>query len=115
MLHPSVFMTAALPVYSAELLVLGVMLFSAGVVLPVMAFWRRGKRSGDGDLARCGHCGYAVTGLTTFTCPECGSDLREVGIVRRGGGGRFARAGSPVVTFLRLVGWQLALFAAVFA
>jgi|GEM_PF-3506580 len=29
----------------------------------------------------CGHCGYAVRGLDSFTCPECGSDLREVGIV----------------------------------
>jgi len=28
----------------------------------------------------CGKCGYAVRGLPTFTCPECGSDLREVGI-----------------------------------
>ena len=32
--------------------------------------------------AVCGQCGYSVTGLTTFTCPECGSDLREVGIHR---------------------------------
>ena len=30
----------------------------------------------------CGHCGYFVRGLTTFFCPECGSDLREVGIIR---------------------------------
>jgi class 3 adenylate cyclase len=30
----------------------------------------------------CGHCGYRVRGLSTFVCPECGSDLREVGIVR---------------------------------
>jgi hypothetical protein len=29
----------------------------------------------------CGKCGYAVQGLPTFTCPECGSDLRAVGIV----------------------------------
>ena len=29
----------------------------------------------------CGKCGYIVKGLTTFTCPECGSDLREVGII----------------------------------
>ena len=30
----------------------------------------------------CGQCGYAVRGLTTFVCPECGADLRQVGIVR---------------------------------
>ena len=28
----------------------------------------------------CGRCGYMVRGLTTFSCPECGADLREVGI-----------------------------------
>ncbi len=28
----------------------------------------------------CGKCGYSVRGLTTFQCPECGSDLRKVGI-----------------------------------
>ena len=28
----------------------------------------------------CRACGYAVKGLPSFTCPECGSDLREVGI-----------------------------------
>src|SRR5580693_8618461 len=29
----------------------------------------------------CGHCGYCVRGITSLTCPECGSDLREVGIL----------------------------------
>ena len=29
----------------------------------------------------CGRCGYNTTGLTSLTCPECGSDLRAVGIV----------------------------------
>lgn len=28
----------------------------------------------------CRACGYPVKGLPSFTCPECGSDLREVGI-----------------------------------
>jgi hypothetical protein len=44
----------------------------------------RGRRVTD---PVCGRCGYAVRGLPTFTCPECGADLREVGILtpRRGG------------------------------
>jgi hypothetical protein len=36
---------------------------------------------GDGDPARCGRCGYAMRGVTTFNCPECGADLREVGMI----------------------------------
>lgn len=31
----------------------------------------------------CGACGYSTRGLTELICPECGSDLREVGIVNR--------------------------------
>lgn len=40
----------------------------------------------------CEQCGYSVTGLTGLQCPECGGDLRTVGIItprmearRRGG------------------------------
>src|SRR4051812_8979326 len=40
---------------------------------------RTQKPSADGAV--CGQCGYSVRGALTFTCPECGSDLREVGIV----------------------------------
>jgi len=29
----------------------------------------------------CGKCGYCVRGLPTFICPECGSDVRDVGII----------------------------------
>jgi len=32
---------------------------------------------------RCGHCGYDVRGLPSPVCPECGSDLRIVGVGRR--------------------------------
>ena len=28
----------------------------------------------------CAKCGYGVRGLPSFTCPECGADLREAGI-----------------------------------
>ena len=30
----------------------------------------------------CGKCGYSSRGLSNFECPECGADLREVGIER---------------------------------
>jgi class 3 adenylate cyclase len=81
---PRVIAQAAQPAQSAEsfigvVLVLIFPLFLAaiagGIVLIVRR--RRSKRSGE---PTCAHCGYNVTGLTTFTCPECGSDLRQVGI-----------------------------------
>ncbi|HEY7089210.1 MAG TPA: hypothetical protein VH518_14030 [Tepidisphaeraceae bacterium] len=33
------------------------------------------------DQPSCAGCGYPVRGLPSFICPECGCDLREVGIV----------------------------------
>ncbi|MCX5659841.1 MAG: hypothetical protein NTW19_08985 [Planctomycetota bacterium] len=32
------------------------------------------------DGGACGKCGYLVRGITALNCPECGADLREVGI-----------------------------------
>jgi hypothetical protein len=33
-------------------------------------------------MASCGKCGYQVRGISTLNCPECGADLREVGITK---------------------------------
>ncbi|MDX1683323.1 MAG: hypothetical protein R3336_09400 [Phycisphaeraceae bacterium] len=61
------------------------------IVLVVLPLWGliRGiillVRGGKGDSMVCGHCDYAVKGLTKMSCPECGADLREVGIQREGG------------------------------
>ena len=38
----------------------------------------QGSEAGD---SVCGSCGYSTRGLQSFQCPECGSDLRRVGIV----------------------------------
>ena len=57
-----------------------VFLISAGVAvagwLVILGLARRvgPKKSG------CGKCGYSAIGLSSFICPECGSDLRVVGI-----------------------------------
>jgi class 3 adenylate cyclase len=60
--------------------------------------FRRRSQGSAGAEGACGHCGYLVRGLTTFTCPECGSDLRQVGITRRRGS---APAGPPRWPLLR--------------
>lgn len=50
------------------------------------------RRPGDTplDSGACGQCGYSVRGVSELWCPECGADLREVGIdrPRRAGGSR---------------------------
>ncbi|NJN62364.1 MAG: hypothetical protein HC795_13285 [Coleofasciculaceae cyanobacterium RL_1_1] len=60
------------------LLLLLLILAAFAVVVTVIAFIGRQPRV---KVASCGKCRYAVEGLTVMTCPECGSDLREVGIL----------------------------------
>ena len=47
----------------------------------VVAVARRARRARPSEGPACGACGYSVVGLTSMTCPECGGDLRSVGIV----------------------------------
>ena len=54
--------------------------FALGAVVTAIMLLRRRRRTRPAKEPRCGQCGYNVTGLSTFTCPECGSDLRQVGI-----------------------------------
>jgi len=51
----------------------------AGLIWLWLSVFRRSAVTDD--LARCGPCDYAVRGIGSLTCPECGADLREVGIV----------------------------------
>ncbi len=53
--------------------------------------WRLAGRSRNGEQS-CGKCGYSVRHLTTFNCPECGADFREVGIRRQPGSRRILPA-----------------------
>lgn len=59
----------------------------------------------DSPPAACGKCGYAARGLSTFICPECGSDLREVGIVRPEQRGTF-----PWHLLSKLVLWSVGCY-----
>src|SRR5688572_27215796 len=86
-----------------------VLLVAALALVTVRWFMRRRQlRAAAGPS--CGRCGYLVQGLTTFTCPECGSDLRQVGIV----GGAADRGGRPTsrpMIFFKTVGWKLLVVA----
>jgi class 3 adenylate cyclase/predicted RNA-binding Zn-ribbon protein involved in translation (DUF1610 family) len=64
---------------AAELTMLALPFALAAIVTAIILFKRR-RRARVAKEPTCGRCGYNVTGLSTFTCPECGSDLREVGI-----------------------------------
>lgn len=58
-------------------MVLLLLLAIAAIALILSARRRRGRLTGP----VCGSCGYNVLGLATMTCPECGGDLRRVGIL----------------------------------
>jgi hypothetical protein len=63
---------------TVALLLLLILLLGAAAA----AAWRASAR---GDAVRtgpvCGACGYSALGLASTTCPECGSDLRAVGVL----------------------------------
>lgn len=59
-----------------------VIVTALALAMMTLALLRRGAKKEPA----CGKCGYATHGISQLTCPECGSDLREVGIV--GGRGR---------------------------
>jgi hypothetical protein len=64
-----------------EIVTLPLIILAVAVV--VWLIWRP-RRAGLVQAPTCGRCGYCVRGLPTFTCPECGADLREAGIVGPG-------------------------------
>jgi len=68
---------------AVNILILGV-LAVVGIVVFLIVHHFRSRRAAAVTDAVCGRCGYNVSGLPTFTCPECGSDLRGVGIVTPG-------------------------------
>jgi hypothetical protein len=59
----------------------------AVVGLLIVTLLPRRSAPAAGDAA-CGSCGYSTRGLETLTCPECGEDLRRVGIIPSGGAAR---------------------------
>lgn len=81
------------------LLIVVLGLVVAGIAVIVVLGRRGGVRRPS-----CGSCGYAVAGLDGLTCPECGADLRDVGIETPAG------ARSPwVVPFAIAVLWSIGI------
>jgi hypothetical protein len=73
----------------------------------VAVAFRRGGGSGSPPGRRgrvtepsCGACGYCVRGLESLVCPECGGDLREVGILTPG-------TAKPLSRKMRVFVWTL--------
>lgn len=77
------------------IILLFALLVVAGLIAGIV-MWATGG-SGGGQMS-CGQCGYAARGLSGTSCPECGADLREVGIRPSGNPGR--RTTGMVLTFV---------------
>src|SRR2546427_6597927 len=69
-------MTAVPRIGLIELVILAAV--ALGALAVVWSIWRPRRTTGGQS---CAACGYSTLGLGTFTCPECGSDLRRVGIL----------------------------------
>lgn len=80
-------------------------LLTAGFV--VLALVRRATARWEASHgSTCGRCDYSARGLTTFVCPECGGDLREVGILPSEMRGGF---GTPSHLSRKLMTWTVVL------
>jgi hypothetical protein len=64
----------------ASIFMLVLVAITAVTVWLVVSIRRSAIRAALGGPV-CGACGYSVIGLTTLTCPECGTDLRAAGIL----------------------------------
>lgn len=58
--------------------ILPLLLLAIGAIILILSA-RRGRVRLTAPI--CGACGYNVSGLANMTCPECGNDLRRVGIL----------------------------------
>jgi hypothetical protein len=80
-----------------------------GVLLLASMLRGRGTVQGLADGGACGRCQYNVRGLTTFLCPECGADLREVGILPPAQSGVTLSKWVVVILVVTLMGLSLML------
>lgn len=93
---------------AAQAIAIGIAITVAYLALPgllLWLLWKFGRRSGGDGEPRCGRCGYLARGLSELNCPECGADLREVGITRS----------VPTRLWWRVTLWTVGCFAAALA
>ena len=88
------------------MLALFTIFMAMAAALLLLIAWARGGRLGsdrrvEGDDPLCAKCGYCVRGLEGTICPECGGDLRVVGVLMPG-------AAVPMSRGKRLLIWTLA-------
>jgi hypothetical protein len=93
----------AAPVWITLFIVIVVGMAVLAIIGAVVWLLVRRPRGGDPSLMACGACGYSVRGVQTTACPECGADLREAGIARRGGSNRVALGIAAGVAALALL------------
>lgn len=76
------------PIGWPEIFVLVFMLLlPAALIVGIVLIATGGRKGAAGEMA-CAGCGYSVRGLEQLHCPECGADLRAVGITSGGSAGR---------------------------
>jgi predicted Zn-ribbon and HTH transcriptional regulator len=67
------------------LIALGLLVFTAFAGVMIETILRRrdraARKGGNYLYPECANCGYNVHGLPGSRCPECGSQLRAVGLV----------------------------------
>jgi hypothetical protein len=86
-----------------------VIVFAAFLILGLIVVYLatgKGKRVTEPS---CGNCGYATRGISTLNCPECGADLKEVGIVMPGDGRSALLAGCMMPLLVTIVIFLLAV------
>jgi hypothetical protein len=90
---------------SVLLIVIVLALLIIAHALVALVVWLIARPIADAQVAgaRCGACGYSTRGIGGFECPECGKDLREVGMIPPGR----ITAGGPVPRGVLVFLWLL--------
>lgn len=63
-----------------EAIYFGTALAAGIAAIAAAAAWAHRTKTQASSKASCGSCGYCVVDIPSWKCPECGSDLRGVGI-----------------------------------